>query len=258
MQTVASAPREFRGVDDLLFGDVVVVLSEWMRARMLGAGVDGSLLRVIAPCADAPPPPSKDAIEKARARYGLGDARVVLYPGDYEVSTGAATFADAIRLLAREVADVTFVFACREKTSKAGEARVKIVKELARDGLEARVRHVGEIDDLPALMAASSVIAFPVDDLYGKVDLPLVLLEALALGIPLVLALGGPLEAITSAAFVEPGDGAALASSLADLLTSAAVAEEQVRRGRQLYETSFTPEVVANRYDDLYEEILTP
>jgi phosphatidylinositol alpha-1,6-mannosyltransferase len=245
-------------VDDLLFGDVVVVLSEWMRARMLGSGVDGSLLRVIPPCAEAPVPPSHEAIERTRARYALGAARVVLYPGDYEVSTGAATFADAVRLLADEVADVTFVYACREKTSRAGEAREKLVKELARDGLETRVRHVGEIVDLPALMAASSAIAFPVDDLYGKVDLPLVLLEALALGIPLVLARGGPLEAIPSAAFVEPGDGAALASALAQLLADAGVAAEQVRRGRELYLGSFTPEVVANRYDDLYEEILTP
>lgn len=257
VQTVASAPREFDGVASLLFGDVVVTLSEWTRARLIGEGVDASALRVIFPCAAAPPRPTDDAVHRARARYGLGSAKVVLYPGDYEISTGARTFADAIKVLAPDAPDVVFVYACREKTPRAGDAREKLKAELAAVGLTSRVRHVGEIDDLPALTVASSVVAFPVDDLYGKVDLPLVLLEALALGVPLVLARGGPLETLGAASFVDPGDGVALAAEIAALLVNDDRAREHAVRGKDLYSRSFTPQVVADQYDDLYEEIFT-
>jgi glycosyltransferase involved in cell wall biosynthesis len=257
VQTVASAPRHFQGMDRLLFGDIVVTLSQWTRAKLIGAGADATKLRVIPPCAIAPVAPSPEGVQRARERYGLGAAKVVLYPGDYEVSRGASTFAESLPALARAAPDALFVFACRAKTSRAGEARAEIAARIEAAKLTDRVRDVGEIDDLPALMAASSVIAFPVDDLYGKVDLPLVLLEAMALGVPLVLARGGPLETISTARFVDSGDASALASELAELLTNDGEARAHAARGRDYYFTHFTPPVVAAQYDDLYEELFT-
>jgi glycosyltransferase involved in cell wall biosynthesis len=256
VQTVASAPRQFQGADRLLFGDVVVALSEWTRAKLVGAGANASTLRVIPPCAEAPAVPSTESMRATRERYGLGHAKVVLYPGDYEVSRGAATFAEAIVPLAKEMPAALFVFACRAKTPRAGEAAAAIEARIREANVSARVRHVGEIDDLHTLIATSSVVAFPVDDLYGKVDVPLVLLEALALGVPLVLARGGPLETLTSARFVDAGDATALAREVASLLTHDEDARVHGDRGKELYATHFTPQVVAAQYDDLYEEML--
>ena len=107
-----------------------------------------------------------------------------------------------------------------------------------------------------ALIQASDVIAFPVDDLYGKVDLPLVLLEALALGVPAVLAKGGPLEEIRSARFVPPKDSEAVASEVVQLLVDNAARAACAKAGRDLYQSSFKPEIVAEKYDALYEEAL--
>ena len=257
VQTVASAPQRFDGVDRLLFGDVVVVLSEWTRGRMVGSGVSAGKLRVIPPCAASPGRPSDESLREVRARYALGDAKLVLYPGDYEVSQGAATLAEAIKTVARDVPEARFVYACREKTPRAAVARSRIEDQIRAAGLSDRVRHVGEVDHLPALLAASSVVAFPVDDLYGKVDLPLVLLEALALGVPLLLARDGPLESITSARLVSPRDPADLAASLTEMLTGdPGRAATIAAQGLELYTARFTPRVVAAQYDDLYEEML--
>jgi phosphatidylinositol alpha-1,6-mannosyltransferase len=109
---------------------------------------------------------------------------------------------------------------------------------------------------MPALLAAARVVAFPVDDLYGKVDVPLVLLEAMALGIPVIVARGGPLEALSCAPQVEPGDSAALAAECTKLLTDSRLAEESVDAGKALYAARFSPKVVAAAYDDLYGELL--
>ena len=109
---------------------------------------------------------------------------------------------------------------------------------------------------MPALLAASSVVAFPVDDLYGKVDVPLVLLEALALGVPVVAARGGPLEALTSARFVDPEDDAALAAEVARFLREPSAARDAAAQGATLFRARFTPRAVAAAYDDLYAEAL--
>jgi glycosyltransferase involved in cell wall biosynthesis len=255
VQTIASAPRSFDGVAQWIFGDAVVVVSEWMRGRLLGAGVKRDV-RVIPPCAEAPRTPTEEAKRDVRKKLGIGAAPIVLYPGDYEVSHGAATVARAVATLAREAPDARVVFACRAKTPKSAEARAGVEKALAVAGLLDRTRHAGEVDDMAALLAASSVVAFPVDDLYGKVDVPLVLLEALSLGVPIVAARGGPLEALASARFVEPEDAAALAAEIVRYLREPAAARAAAKEGEALFASRFTPRVAAAAYDDVYDEAL--
>jgi phosphatidylinositol alpha-1,6-mannosyltransferase len=240
----------------LVFGDVVVALSEWTRGRLLGAGVSGRLIRVIPPCAQKPREPTPEERARVRARFDLGTGPVVLYPGDYEVSRGAQTVAEAVGRIVRKIPEARVVFACRPKTSGAAAAAAAVRAALEEAGLSRYTRDTGEIDDMPALLAESQVVVFPVDDLYGKVDVPLVLLEALALGAPLVLARGGPLETLEHARFVDPTDGDALAREVVAILEQPTLARAMATDGRALYERRFRPAAVAAAYDDLYEELL--
>jgi glycosyltransferase involved in cell wall biosynthesis len=254
VQTIASAPKRFDTVARWIFGDHVVALSEWTRARLIGAGVRSRGLRVIPPCALAPAP-TLEQRRAVRARYDLGAGPVVVYPGDYEVSNGALTVARAVREVVRAVPEATVMFVCRAKTQRATPARAQVEAELRALGVEARTRQPGEIDDMHALLAEASVVAFPVDDLYGKVDLPLVLLEALSLGVPLVLASRGPLEAIEAARFVEAGDADSVAREVVRILRHEGEARELSERGRALYAERYAPAVVAAQYDDLYDAV---
>ncbi len=257
VQTVASAPRSFEGVGRLVFGDVVIALTEWTRGRLLGAGLTGVPVRVIPPCVRAPEAPSRDAILALRARHDLGEGPVVLYPGDYELSRGAWNVAGALPELARAFPDARFVFACRAKTPGAAGAEAELQRRIARAGLSSRVRYLGEVDDMSALLASSTLVAFPVDDLYGKVDLPLVLLEAMALGVPLVVAEGGPLEALSGAALlVPPGHDASLAEAVASLLKDPGARRSASLSGKRMYDARFTPAVIARAHDALYAELL--
>lgn len=253
VQTIASAPASFDGVQRWIFGDAVVALSEHTRARLLGAGVNGRRLRVIPPCARAP---RRVAPELVRARLGLDAGPLVLYPGDYEVSRGAETVAAAVPAILGAFPDATVVFACRKKTSAASDAQRAVEQAIARTGHAARTRHLGEVSDMAELLSIASIVAFPVDDLYGKVDLPLVLLEAMALGVPLVVARGGPLETLSFAPSVDPGDGNALADEVIALLMNRKAAAQLGAEGQRAYEARYTPEAVAGAYDDLYEELL--
>jgi glycosyltransferase involved in cell wall biosynthesis len=255
VQTIASAPKHWAELPRLLFGDRIVAQSEYTRAKIIGAGGPGDALSVIPPCARRPDAISRGEGERVRQRYTLGSGPLVVYPGDYEVSTGAITVARALGRVVASVPDATFVFACRAKTEHAASARVKVEREITDPALSARAVHVGEIDDLHALLATARVVAFPVDDLYGKVDIPLVVLESLALGVPLILARGGPLEAVGSARFVQPGDPTELADEIVHVLKSESLARELATMEKDEYERRFSPPVVAAQYDELYSEL---
>jgi phosphatidylinositol alpha-1,6-mannosyltransferase len=250
VQTIASAPRACD--PEYLFGDIVITMSEHTKKRYVVEGAAAELLRVIPPCAPPPRRASKEEQLAFRLAHDLGDSQVVVFPGDYEVSSGAEVVARAIPNILAKNPDTKFVFACRPKTAASTEAKSKIIAILAEQNVAETARHVGELDGMATLLSLASVVAFPVDDLYGKVDLPLVLLEALALGVPLVLARGGPLEEIRAARFVAPRDAGGLAYEVNALLDSPA---ELPDHGRALYLGRFRPGIVAATYDDLYDNL---
>lgn len=252
VQTVASTPKEYVGVSNLLFGDVVVAQSKDTHGKLVRHGVSPELLRVIPPCARAPEPPTEARTQALRATFPKLGERYVVYPGDLEVSSGARTVLDATSGLCRLGFDV--VFACRAKTPRAQQCQAALLADLAPE-LQDRVHFAGTVSDLPALLAGAFAVVFPVDDLYGKVDLPLVLLESLSLGVPLLVARGGPLTEIHSALSVRPGEPHALVDEIGKLASDDAHRLQLIEQGRDEYLARFTPEVVARAYGELYRSL---
>ncbi|MEY2619163.1 MAG: hypothetical protein RL522_2165 [Pseudomonadota bacterium] len=109
-------------------------------------------------------------------------------------------------------------------------------------GLGERVRFEGwaEQTRVAQLMAESDVLVLPSHD----EGLPLVILEALACGVPVVCTPVGEiphaLQEGVHARFVAPGDVIGLARTLADLLADRAQRETLARNGRALYQAAFS------------------
>jgi phosphatidylinositol alpha-1,6-mannosyltransferase len=254
VQTIASHPQSFTHA--LFFGDRLVALSEWTRDKLLRAGIWDEAVRVIPPCAREPAP--RATRDETLARLGVGPSQgaaqgpLIVYPGDLHVSSGATTVALAAAEVLRAVPGARFIFACRPKGRDAALHDAGLREALR--GLEAYVHVVGSVDDMPGLLAAADIVAFPVDDLHGKVDLPIVLLEAMALGKPLVLASGGPLDELPGVR-VAPSDHVALAHAIVDLCRDEGARMHHGQLGRETWEHKHTPEVVAAQHDALYLEL---
>lgn len=253
VQTVASPPREFD--PSVFFGDVVVAQSRWTRERIhrafREAGREPPRVEVV-------PPPVADVERRgaeamARVCRDLGiveGAPVFVYPGDLEVSRGAETVAAAVEPIVRALPEAVVVFACRAKTERAPE----IERELAAR-LDARhVRFTREVD-LPALLQLARAVLFPVDDLWGKVDLPISLLEAMVLGVPVVALQEGPLCDLEGACLLPALSAEALAEAAIRMATRREERESVVRAQQDAVERTFSARRVAQAYERLYGEL---
>lgn len=251
VQNVNSLPRDPRDLEHLLFGDRVVVLSRHAESLLAERGIPGRVVR-IAPCV----PPFDDPALLATPR---ADRPTFVYAGDLDFSTGAMRVAEAVPALLREVeADV--LFACRAKTARAKviERSIRHVLDSARVPPE-RVRWLGEVDDLPRVLASATALLLPVDTLYAKMDLPLVALEALQLGTPCILSDLPPLRELAAgggAVLVDPADPLALAASMARLARDGAAWSELSEAGRAAWRTTYHPDVIVPAYEDLYDTLL--
>jgi phosphatidylinositol alpha-1,6-mannosyltransferase len=259
VQTVCSIPRDFSRPDGLLFAERVVVLSRYSRGRFLDAGVPAERLVLIPPAITIPSTPTAEERRDARRRHGLPlDAQVVLFPGDYQFSAAAGTFAQAIPAL-RDLEQTRFVFACRIKqaASLAEEARIRTLLHEAR--VLDRVRMLREVSDMEGLLAATDLVVLPADSLYAKMDLPLVLLEAMARQVPIVVAAEPPLDELLAGetgAGVAPRDARALAAAIRALLEDEGRRRALGENARRATLERYAIERVSALHEDLYQRLL--
>ncbi len=255
LQTVASRPRSFARSANLLFGDRVVTLSRFTADRLTAHGFPPSRIEVI-------PPPIHDvernADQAARARAHAKvppGVPLFVYAGDLEFSQGARMVAEAIPTVLESVHDAFFVFACRTKTERARRARAVLQNKVAR--YADHVRFAGEVPDLPALIAAATAAPFPVDDLYGKVDLPYAVLEACLLQVPVIVPSRTPLEEIDGAMVIEPEDTQALARACIDVARDDSLRRAVGTRQRARVLEVHAPGRIARAYEELYLDLIS-
>ena len=257
VQTVCSAPASFAQGARLLFADRVIVLSRDSERRFIDAGVDPRRLAVIPPGIRVPAAPTPDARLQARRRLGLPtDRPIIIYPGDYQFSSAASNFARAI--LSLDDLDAYFVFACRIKQPASLEVEGTIKRMLASAGALHRVRMLREVDDMEELLSACDICALPAESLFAKMDLPLVVLEAMALGVVPLLSNRSPLSELAhpgAAATVPPGDPEALAARIRELATSLGLGD-MAAAARRAVEQNYCIETVSRRHEELYDQLI--
>ena len=160
-----------------------------------------------------------------RARLGLPD-RFVLAVGTVQPRKNLNRLAVALRSLAAAGLPHRLVVAGRR-----GWLADAVEAEIAASGMAERVVRLDYVDptDLPALYGAAEAFCFP--SLYEGFGLPA--LEAMATGVPTVVANRGALPEVVGGAaiLVDPTDPAAIGAALVRVLTDAAERERLVAAG---------------------------
>lgn len=250
VHTIASAPDDLELVAPSLFAREVVVLSRHTARRLDAVGVRTTVI----PPALAPVAVSEHDIARAKHRHGLPE-RYVLYPGDLEHSDGARTFVRAAAMCTDR--SLGWVVAARPKTPRAAEAKRALHDEAARLGAD--VRWLGELDDILAVVAGATVTVLVVDTLHAKMDLPLVLLESLALRVPVLVSSGtaaAELLASGGAEEIAAGDADAVAKACVSLHVNPDRARSLGDAGAAWVAAHCAPSAVASAYEDVYDRCL--
>ncbi|MFQ5458267.1 MAG: glycosyltransferase family 4 protein [Myxococcota bacterium] len=258
LQTISSSPASYSGIRRLCFGRTIVALSEYNRRKLAEAGVRRVVK--IHPGLDlSRQGESAAGAERWREAIGAEGRRVVLYAGDYEFSTGARLVLEMVEPLRKTVPDMLVVFACRRKTAAAGPVEARIRSEAESRGLLPNIRFLNEVGDMPGLLTLADLSVMPVERLYAKMDMPLVLLEHMALGRPVVVSDSEPLREVlpggAGGRVVPHGDVGRLADAVAEFLRDEGARRDAGASARHLVERHFDIRKSAAAYADLYDAL---
>jgi glycosyltransferase involved in cell wall biosynthesis len=163
----------------------------------------------------------------------------------------------ATALAAREDADL------RLEVAGDGPCMAELRRAAAGFGIDGRVRFLGEVRDVPALLARAGLFVLP----SRTEGVSLTLLEAMASGLAVVATrVGGTPEVVAhgeTGLLVPPGDPAALAAAVLRLRRDAFERERMGRAGRLRVERRFDVRRMTAAYERLYlgleqETVSTP
>jgi glycosyltransferase involved in cell wall biosynthesis len=250
VQTIASPPKNFEQARELIFGDVVVVQSAWTERR-LQEHYSELRCSVIPPSAPHVVIPDRSQTAALRQQLAVPEGtEVVVYPGDLEFSRGSQHFATLVETLGAERKETVFVYACRAKTEAAAR-----VEQTLKERLQGHnVRFTGELPSLLPLLAIATLVVFPTDSAFGKVDIPIALLEAMRLRVPVVTFGFGPLQELEGTLRLEENAGALLEATR-QLLQDAGKRETMVQEQLAFLDAALNPADAARRYEQLYAEL---
>ena len=256
VHTVCSVPVEGVDVRKLLFADVTVALSRSAYDRFRQEGVSESALRVIPPSVPALAEPTSLERAQLRNKHALPEAAAIwIYPGDLEFGGGAEIALEGFAAWNRP--DSMLLMACRRKTPQADEALFRLQAKAKQWGIDAQVVWLGETQHIHELLALSDFVVMVNPAAYAKMDYPLVALESMCLARPVLLAKGTPSTELAEGggAVAVETSGEALAEAIERLSADEAAIHAVGRKARALVTSKFSPEVVAEAYEVLYEEI---
>lgn len=161
--------------------------------------------------------------------------------------------ADLLEALARPEA-----LAADIRLTVAGGGPVDKYREMAaRLGIAERVGFTGWVDQATArqLLARSDALALPSYD----EGLPLVILEAMATGVPVICTPVGAIPEVfedhRDALFVHPGDRVGLAAKVLELIDDPQLQARLSAEGLAAYRRRFTMDVFARRISNIYAAI---
>lgn len=192
IQTIATLREDLYGpkqLKQLLFADRIIVYSDYSLHRLESLGFDN--VTRIYPGIDLTLYRPQEKDRDALAHFDLTEKDfVVMYPGEYVRLGATDMLADwLISYFTRHPeSDMKFVFACRLKHEDDRLKKESIEQRFREAGITPHIRFTDTYADMPKLYNLADIMAFPVGDMRGKFDVPLVIIEAYACGKPVILS----------------------------------------------------------------------
>lgn len=260
IQTIATLREDLWSDSDLknlLFGDLIITYSEHAKNKLASLGFKNATR--IYPGIDIEKyvPTTKDM--RTLSAFGLSASDyVIMYPGEY-VRLGAtddiiATLPD----LFEKIPNAKFVFACRVKNEQDAQKKEAVIELLKQNGILEKVVFSDTFADMPKLFNLADVIVFPVRDMFGKFDVPLVVIEAMACEKPIIISDLPILQEFSNAGnsvIIKTGDFQQFVSANVELFQNESRREGLGKAARKYAVENFDIRNVAKQYEEVYKNL---
>jgi glycosyltransferase involved in cell wall biosynthesis len=262
IQTIATLREDLYESEDwkkMLFADRIVTYSDYSKHKLEEVGFEN--VTKIYPGIDLnlySPQPKDEATMK---HFNITpDDFVLSYFGEY-ARLGATDM--LVEMLVKQLKNnseknIRFIFACRVKNDADQKKKDEVVEKLTQAGIIDRVRFSDTFKDMPKLYNLTDIVLFPVENMRGKFDIPLVIIEAYACGKPVIvtdLPIFKEFVSESIATIVPAGNSGDLWNAIKGLISDEGKLKAQGKSARAFVEQYFDLRNTAREYEKLYQSL---
>jgi len=243
-------PMDNYGVKLLSFSlDKIIAVTTNVKNSLIDCGVNAGKIELVPSCYDEKAF-SDSAVDLAIKKSFDASVQKVLFVGNVDKTKGLDIFLLAAKSILRINPKTKFIITLHEPVERLEGARALISRSL---GSSAEV--LGVVSDMAQLMASVDVVVAPFRSTEGISDIPIIVLEAMALGKPVVVTdLAGVREAIRDGEngfIIEIDNPNELANTVIDLLNNQSMREE-IGNNAILCAKRFSYSEISKKLSDLY------
>ena len=262
VQTVATLREDLFSDKDfkkIIFADLVITYSDYAKNKLTKLGFKN--VQRIYPGIDvqlySPAPKNLSTLALFKIKQ---DDFVISYQGEYTRLGATDTIVASLPQLFKEIPNAKFIFANRIKNEKDAVKKAEVIETLKKHGIIDKVIFTDTFSDMPKIYNLSDVVIFPAQNMYGKFDVPLVVIEAMACAKPVVLSNLPILQEFSSpenSIAIDPTDQNQLINSIVDLFENQAKCAKLGKAARQYVSENFNIKSVAKQYEQAYQKLLS-
>lgn len=262
IQTVATLREDLYSDDELkslMFGDVIVTYSKYAKNKLESLGLKN--VRQIYPGFNLKKfKPEEKNLELMQKWNLKTDDVIVSFPGEF-VRLGATDFVvDTFIDLWKDPANhhIKYLCACRLKNEKDVEKKKEVIEKLKKVGHLNKVAFSDTFGDVNKLYNLADIILFPVNNMKGKFDVPLAMIEPYACKKPVIASDLPVLQEFSNKAInviIERNNKEDLKQAILDLANNEEKRKELGENAFDFAHKTFDIKNIAEQYERIYEEL---
>lgn len=262
IQTIATLREDLykpSELKELFFADHLVVYSDYSKMRLEKLGFTNVSRIYPGIDLDLYQPKAKD-LEVMKLFDLTTSDFVVMYPGEYMRLGATDMITDWLieHYKSNPNSNMKFVFACRIKHDDDAMKKNEIKRRFEQSGILKHIIFTDTYGDMPTLYSVADVVIFPVNDMRGKFDVPLVIIEAYACGKPVILSdlpIFGEFSGERFCVTIPRGSTTDLSEKLAYLRDNEEARKALGHNARTFVEQNFDLKKTVTEYELLYESL---
>lgn len=239
----------------------IISVSENTRVSLINNGVAHRKIKVIPPAVDTETFNSSVSAEGVRGELGINETdSVILFVADLSRRKGTHIALQAMSEVIKYYPEVKLIMTS-ELPDKTYDERERGVQATIKSlGLENNIIRLGIIKNMAETIAACDIFITPFLTTRGILDYPMPILEAMAVGKPVVASRVGGIPEIISdmenGILVEPGDALSLSKAILTLCEDEGLRHRLGSNAARFISEGFSPERLVGETEKVYEQAI--
>ena len=243
------------------FTDVLVVTSNAAKRSLASIGVSENKVEYIPVGINLTvfEPLNKTNEIKTKLNIPL-DKKIILFAGDITPWKGLDIFLKSVNNISNIYKNILCIIMTKNIYKYEKERREEIDELIKLNDIEKYIYIIGPYDNIQEIYGISDIVVFPYVTLFSVMDTPLSLLEAMAMGKPVIASnvgsVGEVISPLENGLLLEPNNEFELAETVINLLENPILCKNLSDNARNSIIKNYNIKIISFKLEKLYKRLI--